>query len=50
METREQTVAKIMFFMDKLPDSCLRMAAGFMRGLLKSEQAKKQMGGNARHN
>lgn len=49
METREQTVAKIMFYIDKLPDGCLRMVVGFMRGLLKSEQAKKLMGGNASH-
>lgn len=38
METKEQTIAKIMFYLDKLSDRSLRMVVGFMRGLLKGEK------------
>lgn len=41
METRDQTIAKILFYIDMLSDKNLRMVVGFMRGLTKSEQAKK---------
>lgn len=32
-ETREQTMAKILFFLDFLTDEQLRMAKGFIKGL-----------------
>ena len=35
METREQTMAKIEFYLPKLTDEQLRMVAGFIRGILK---------------
>ena len=37
METREQTIQKIEFHLPKLTDAQLRMAAGFIRGILKEE-------------
>ncbi len=35
METREQTLAKIQFYLPKLDDRELKMVAGFIRGLKK---------------
>ena len=35
METREQTLAKIQFYLPKLNDRELKMVAGFIRGLKK---------------
>lgn len=35
METREQTLAKINFYLPKLTDKQLKMVAGFILGLLK---------------
>lgn len=35
METREQTMAKIQFYLPKLTDRQLRMVSGFIRGLRK---------------
>lgn len=32
-ETREQTMEKIKFYLPKLSDEALRMAAAFIRGL-----------------
>ena len=37
METREQTMAKIEFYLPKLTDEQLRMVAGFIRGIQKGE-------------
>lgn len=34
VETREQTMAKILFFLPKLTDQQLRMVKGFIKGLL----------------
>lgn len=33
VETREQTMAKILFYLDFLTDEQLRMAKGFIKGL-----------------
>lgn len=33
VETREQTMAKILFYLDLLTDEQLRMAKGFVKGL-----------------
>lgn len=35
-ETREQTIAKMEFYKDKLTDDQLRMAVAFMKGLMRS--------------
>lgn len=35
METREQALAKIYFYLPKLTDRQLKMVAGFIRGFLK---------------
>lgn len=35
METREQTLKKIDFYLPELTDAQLRMVAGFIRGILK---------------
>ena len=35
IETREQTMAKIDFYLPKLTDAQLRMVAAFIRGILK---------------
>lgn len=35
METREQTLAKIEFYLQKLDDRELKMVSGFIRGLKK---------------
>ena len=36
-ETREQTLAKIEFHLPSLTDAQLRMVAGFIRGIKKSQ-------------
>ena len=38
METREQTIQKIEFYLPKLTDDQLRMVAGFIRGIQKGEE------------
>lgn len=38
METREQIIQKIEYFMEKLTDSQLRMVLGFARGILRSNK------------
>lgn len=35
METREQTLEKIHFYLPELTDGQLKMVAGFIRGFLK---------------
>ena len=39
METREQIMHKITFYLPKLTDAQLRMVAGFIRGLFKRKEA-----------
>ena len=36
-ETREQTVAKIEFFLPELTDAQLRMVSGFIKGIKKNQ-------------
>lgn len=37
METREQTLEKIKFYLPELTDEQLRMVAGFIRGIKKNQ-------------
>lgn len=37
METREQTMKKILFYLPTLTDKQLRMVAGFIRGIKKED-------------
>ena len=37
METREQTMTKIEFYLPTLTDEQLRMVSGFIRGIQKGE-------------
>lgn len=39
METREQTLAKINFFLPKLTDAQLRLVSAFMLGIDKANNA-----------
>lgn len=41
METREQTIQKIEYFMNNLTDAQLHMALGFIRGVLKGSEERK---------
>lgn len=35
-ETREQILEKIKFYLERLPDEALRLAAAFIRGLYRT--------------